>query len=74
MKSPWHFDYAALVMVRRSDYRVHAAFMVPVEVLQPFGYWRKYLNGWTIRMTPEVFAQSGAVEITTELQTAADSM
>lgn len=70
----WDFDYAALVMVQRSDYRVNAAYMVPVDVLQPFGTWRSHVNGSTIRMTPELFAQDGVVEITEVLQQAADSM
>lgn len=70
----WDFDHAALAMLRRSDYRVHRAFLIPVDVLRAFSAWRQYLNGSIVHMTSELFGQPGAVDVTIELQAAADGM
>lgn len=70
----WDFAYAALVMVRRSDYRVRGAFLVPVETLRPHSTWRQYLNGSIVHMTPALLAERGVVDITERVQHAADSM
>ncbi len=70
----WDFDHAALVMLRRSDYQVHSAFLIPIDVLRPLSAWRQYLNGSIVLMTSELLGQPGAVDVTAELQTAADGM
>lgn len=67
----WNFDHAALVMVRLSDYSVHRAFMVPIEVLREHTTWRSSISGHVVHMRPPLTDAPGVLDISDRLADAA---
>lgn len=50
----FEFKLAALVLLQDTDYAVHRAVLVPVELVQALSSRVDHVNGWRLAMTAEV--------------------
>jgi hypothetical protein len=68
---PWAFDTAPFVLLRREDYGVLRAALVPVEVVKGFGRWRAQVNGNVVMMNSALLDHPEATDISALVRRAA---
>jgi hypothetical protein len=64
----WHFDQAALVLLRAGDYWPLTAVLAPVEVVRAHARHRPHVNGHVVMIRPPLLAAAGVVDIAPALQ------
>lgn len=67
------FELAALVLLRKTDYAVHRAVLVPVGLVQERARRVDHVNGWRLPMTNDILDHQDAEDFTAVARRAARS-